>query len=304
MIKRTSLSGMQLITPLWVLDIIKSDQVFLHLHKYEVTLIILNSLTLGMADKDGRRHNNQRLGVARGPKEISMSEKQLIHSLRGIIDANASSSKYPNLNRDNERALIERIVEDPEANRQFKELYNNREYYNKKLNTYLSGLVPTADPSTDATRIVDRATATKYCQLTFKPSEPNTKALRTIITSHWGYQLQWHDQRQQLATKYSTQLKELESLRGGDNGNLCGKMKLAGLHDQKVARLQQEFNEALAKFDQEVYQQCRELTADNVSELARLRVPYFCLRSDLEYEGLDDDKQWVLQHLYEVTGLV
>lgn len=227
------------------------------------------------------------------------------HTIHAVIKNN-NRQKYPKLVRQNQAALVQRITNDPKLGLKYKELYNNREYYTKKLALFLEELVdevPNDDYQgpEDALTIANRYHALEYCR--HRLSALRRKLIREKMLSHWDLQQTWHSQRQQVCDDGQREIAELEErLSNCGLGSLCGKMKLAGFRDQQLTLKRKQLKDKLDRFDEDVLAQCTKLADANAEFLRESRIPFFCLQPAYAYPDLDDDKAWMIQQLQQLLS--
>lgn len=226
-------------------------------------------------------------------------------SLHAVIKGN-NRQKYPKLVRHNQAALVQRISSDPELKARYKELYNHREYYTKKLALFLEELVD--DPPTDdyqgpedATTIANRHHALEYCR--HRLSSLRRQLIKDKMLSHWDLQHLWHQQRQQINDEGQREIAEIEGKLGNCDGKLlCGQMKLAGFRDQQLNMKRKQLQDKLNKFDENILKECGRLAEANTEFLRESRIPFFCLQPSLRYPELDNDKAWMIQQLQQLLS--
>ncbi|KAK6203598.1 uncharacterized protein RJT21DRAFT_113492 [Scheffersomyces amazonensis] len=272
---------------------------------------------------------------------MNNQEKELInYNIRRYVEKNDARnkvrsnirSKFPHLVKSNEPKLLSIV----HANRsKFLELINNRDYYDKKGQQYLNGLLeeshanringdiidvhPTfgkveTEPTTNSTTtsstnstptaidpryITNRYHAEQYILNNILTNNSKKLKLKAVVDAHLAAQDQWERDRSIIDSKYNHEIgiqqAQLQDEESSQNTKLSNTKIEVIKH--KINELNSEKDSALIEFDESVAFETKKLAFESIQLLSELNIPFFNTLHVYKYPDLPKDQEYLLQFI-------
>lgn len=221
----------------------------------------------------------------------------------------SKSRKLTKLTNQNVNKIIKSINQEDSKKKYLLELIGKKDHYIQKINKFLHDNAPnddeyipedvSQDSKLDPKYISNRYLAQKYIRQNVLNNKAKYQILKDTINKHYKFQKTMKEDREQMIQKFTERKKSLFK-----NGS-TGLQKLVELDNtimnNKLEKMQKDFDKELAKYDEYVYYKMKNLVNESSSSMIQLNIPFFCISSDYEYPSLDKDKEFIVEY---INGIV
>ncbi|KAA8917228.1 hypothetical protein TRICI_000621 [Trichomonascus ciferrii] len=153
---------------------------------------------------------------------------------------------------------------------------------------------PASSGKPDPTRITDYSSALKYIVKYVTSNDYIMDEIRVLVQTQNRKEEEWAKGRQEVIRK--------QQVRSEGQAELADVLKLVGASQPSTQSSKASENDReLASYDRKIYQSALNLQQSQLQTLAELKIPLFCINSQIpKPQNLDNDRRKVLELLKDL----